>query len=346
MDLNVRDLIAQARGLIEGGVHDSRLLPRYPGVAVEISRGRITAVRIARDRRTGRNVLRGVQSRTLPDGAIVPSLTGVNVKDPGAAGLVISEVLDALKANEHRISLLLPDHVARVSLLQFATLPRSRKELADLVRFRMAKSLPFKPDDTALDLQVVSAPSGPGEAGASTVLSTFIKRSVLQQYESLFTAAGFWPGLVGLSTFELFNLFRGQLEAESPAGKDVMLLNVTLSFASTVIFSQGSLIFYRCKPHPENSTADERVVALKREVYTSLAFYQEKLFGRGIGQVFLRVVGLPKEAVHAAVTTEVKCDGRWLDLREVVSLGAGVELADQEAAWACPASGAAAGRRP
>ena len=346
MDLNVNDLIAQARSLIEGGVRDSRLLPNYPGLAVEVSRRRITAVRVARDRKTGKNVLRGVQSRALADGAIVPSLTGVNVKDPEAVGVVIREVLDALEANEHRISLLLPDHVARVSLLQFATLPRSRKELADLVQFRMAKSLPFKPEDTALDLQVVAAAPGPGQEGPSTVLSTFIKRSVLQQYESLFTAAGYWPGLVGLSTFELFNLFRGQLEAESPAGKDVMLLNVTPSFASTVIFSGGNLIFYRCKPHPENSSEEERVVALRREVYTSFAFYQEKLLGRGIGQVFLRVVGLPKEAVHTAVTTEVMCDGRWLDLREIVSLGEGVELSEQEAAWACPASGAAVGRRP
>jgi hypothetical protein len=346
LDLNVNDLIAQARSLIEGGVRDSRLLPNYPGLAVEVSRRRITAVRVARDRKTGKNVLRGVQSRALADGAIVPSLTGVNVKDPEAVGVVIREVLDALEANEHRISLLLPDHVARVSLLQFATLPRSRKELADLVQFRMAKSLPFKPDDTALDLQVVAADPGPGQGGPSTVLSTFIKRSVLQQYESLFTAAGYWPGLVGLSTFELFNLFRGQLEAESPAGKDVMLLNVTPSFASTVIFSSGNLIFYRCKPHPENSTEEERVVALRREVYTSFAFYQEKLLGRGIGQVFLRVVGLPKEAVHSAVTTEVMCDGRWLDLREVVSVGEGVELNELEAVWACPASGAAVGRRP
>lgn len=346
MELNVSDLIAQARSLIDGGVRDSRLVPHYPGMAVEIARRRITAVRIIRDRKTGERVLKKVESRELPDGAIEPSLTGQNVKDPGAVGALLSEILDAMQASDHRISLLLPDHVARVSLLQFATLPRSRKELADLVRFRMAKSLPFKPNDTTLDLQVVGETAGPGDEGGSTVLATFIKHSVLQQYEALVTSAGYWPGLVGLSTFELFNLFRGQLDAESPAGKDVMLLNVTPSYASTIIFSDRNLIFYRCKPHPENGGEDERVVALRREAYTSFAFYQEKLLGRGIGQVFLRVVGLPREAVHSAVTAEVMCAGRWLDLQEVVSVGSGLALDEQGAALASPASGAAIGRRP
>jgi hypothetical protein len=345
LDLNLNDLVAQARSLIEGGVQDSRLLPRYPGVAVEIAQRRITAVRIVRDRKTKENVLKGIQSRELPDGAVQPSLTGLNVKNPEAIGAAISEVLDAMDAGEHRVSLLLPDHVARVALLQFATLPRSRRELADLVRFRMAKSLPFKTEDAALDLQVVSVPAAQGDKGGSTVLSTFIKSSVLQQYESLFTAAGYWPGLVALSTFELFNLFRGQVEADSPADKDVMLLNVTPSYASTVVFSDGNLIFYRCKPHPEDGNEDERVVALRREVYTSFAFYQEKLLGRGIGRVFLRVVGLPKEAVHSAVTSEVMCDGRWLSLQEVVSVGEGIELDERSAAWASPAAGAAIGRR-
>jgi hypothetical protein len=125
-----------------------------------------------------------------------------------------------------------------------------------------------------------------------------------------------------------------------------MLLNVTPSYASTVIFSDGNLIFYRCKSHPESGGEDERIVALRREAYTSFAFYQEKLLGRGIGQVFLRVVGLPREAVHSAVTSEVMCDGRWLDLNEAVSVGEGLELNEQEAALASPASGAAIGRRP
>lgn len=346
MDLNLNDLVAQARSLIEGGVQDSRLLPRYPGLAVEIAQRRVTAVHIVRDRKTKTNILKGVQSRDLPEGAVEPSLTGQNVKNPEAIGAAISELLGAMEAGEHRISLLLPDHVARVALLQFATLPRSRKELADLVRFRMAKSLPFKTEDAALDLQVVSGIKAPADEGGSTVLSTFIRSSVLKQYESLLTAAGYWPGLVGLSTFELFNLFRGQIEADSLADKDVMLLNVTPSYASTVIFNDGNLIFYRCKPHPVDGSEEERVVALRREVYTSFAFYQEKLLGRGIGRVFLRVVGMPKDAVHSAVTSEVMCEGRWLDLQEVVSIGEGVELDEREAAWASPASGAAIGRRP
>jgi type IV pilus assembly protein PilM len=338
-------LLARARGLLEGGVQEGRLLPRYPALAVEIAPRRIIGVRFARERKTGADVLKKAQARELPAGAIEPSLTAPNIKDPETVAAALAGVLGALHGGEHRVALLLPDHVARVALLHFPNLPRARRELEELVRFRMAKSLPFKTTEAALDIQVIPArPTAAGTAGA-TVLSTFVKRAVLQQYESLVSAAGYWPGLVGLSTFELFNLFRGRIGAEVPADRDVMLLNVTPYYAATVILSDGDLIFYRCKPHQESDDEEQRIAALRREAYTSFAFYQEKLLGRGIGQVFLRVVGLPREAVRAAVTSETKCEGRWLDLREAVTLAAESGLDDEEAAWACPASGAAVGRR-
>ncbi|MEK7730273.1 MAG: hypothetical protein AAB363_00285, partial [Planctomycetota bacterium] len=131
------------------------LPPRYPLVAVELAPDRVTAVRLAADRKSGRLRLEAVQTRPVPDGAIEVSLTKPNILDPKAVAAAVTEALHRLGPKDHRVSVLLPDDVARVALLGFATLPKTRRELADLVRFRMAKSLPFKPEEAVMDLMVL-----------------------------------------------------------------------------------------------------------------------------------------------------------------------------------------------
>jgi len=339
------DTLKSLTALLEPGLQEPRLPPRYPNVAVELAPDGIVGVRLAADRKSGRVTVQHVESRPLPPGAIEPSLTSPNVLMTEPVVHALGEVLSRLAATDHRVSVLIPDHVARVALLSFPTLPRSRRELADLLRFRMAKSLPFKPEEAAVDFMVPGAgASGPGPAGAS-VLAVFIHRAVLEQYEALFTRAGYWPGLVGLSTFELYNLFRAPLTAHRAGGKDALLLNVTPHYLSLLILSAGSIIFYRCKAHPAGAGAEEGVRAVGRELYTSLAFYQEKLLGRGIERAFLRSTGMPREAVLEVVSREAGCPVELLDPSQVVSLPE-AETRDAEAASRVAAvAGAVAGRR-
>src|SRR3989454_12133608 len=188
--------------------------PRYPGAAVEIAPDRVTAVRLAVDRKGGKMRLAAVESRPLPVGAVEVALTRPNILQPAELLEALRSIFVKLAPRDHRVSLLLPDDVARVALLGFAALPKTRRELADLVRFRMSKSLPFKPEDAVMDLMVLGG-SGPRPgANAASVLAAFVHRAVLDQYESLFAACGYWPGLVSLSTFELFNLFRPVFRSE------------------------------------------------------------------------------------------------------------------------------------
>src|SRR5947208_13695346 len=128
------------------------LPPRYPSVALEITPARVTGVRLDHDRKTGRRRLAAVESRDLFEGAIEVSLTRPNVQQPEAVRLVVEQVLHGLSPEDHRVSLLLPDDVARVALLGFAALPKTRRGLLDLVRFPMSKSLPFQPEEAAVDL--------------------------------------------------------------------------------------------------------------------------------------------------------------------------------------------------
>ncbi len=336
------------RGLFEAGLEEG-LAPRYPDVAVEIGEDRIVGVRLETDRKSKQRRLKAVEVRDLPEGAIEASLTRPNVLAPEPVAQAIESILGRLAPGEHRVSVVLPDAVARVAILPFATLPRTRRELADLVRFRMAKSLPFKSDEAVMDLNVLSgaAAAGPGPAGAA-VLAIFMHRAVVEQYEGLFTALGYAPGLVALSTFELYNLFRPHLRARRLPDRDGLLLNAAPRSLSLLILRDEELIFYRCKSQAQTGEGDvDPLTDLRREIYTSLAFYQEKLLGRGIGRCYLRVRGpVPVQVVADAVTAEIGCEAEVLDPLQIVPPAEGTAVSTLEAAGAAAAAGAVAGRRP
>jgi len=321
------------------------LPPRYPLVAVELAPDRVTAVQLAADRKSGRLRLEAVQTRPVPDGAIEVSLTKPNILDPKAVAAAVTEALHRLGPKDHRVSVLLPDDVARVALLGFATLPKTRRELAELVRFRMAKSLPFKPEEAVMDLMVLEGRAPQPGASAASVLASFVHRGVVEQYEGLFASCGYWPGLVSLSTFEMFNLFRPRFAERRLADKDSLVLNVTRHYLSVLILRDTDVIFYRCKPHLSGTGSGDPLVDVRREVYTSLAFYQEKLLGRGIGRVFLRSVSLPLDRIREVVSAEAGGELEVLDPLPLVPQNGGPRLGPEDAAVAAPAIGAVLGRR-
>ena len=336
-----KDSLERMRVMFEGTSLDNRLAPRYPAAAVEIGPDMITGLRAERDRRRGRHVVRAALCVPVPAGAIETSLHRPNIVDAAAVGRALDEVLKAVAPGEHRVSLLLPDHVARVSILNFAALPATRRELIEMVRFRMAKGLPFKAEEAALDLMPLSAI---GATSTGAVLAVFMHRPILEQYESLLTQRGYWPGLVGLSTLELFNLFRGRLEPGTHE-RDLLVLNLTRDYLALLILSAGRIIFYRCKPHASEVAVDGDLAGVRREIYTSLAFYQEKLLGRGLGRAWVRVAGMPVEAAVETVAKEVGCPVDVLRLSEALEVSEGTLLDEAASSLVAPAAGAVIGRR-
>ncbi|MBI1951847.1 MAG: hypothetical protein HYS34_10870 [Acidobacteria bacterium] len=321
------------------------LPPRYPLAAVELAPDRVTAVRLGAVGKGGRLRLETVQTRPIPGGAIEVSLTKPNILDEEAVGTALKEVLHPLRPGDHRISVLIPDDVARVALLGFATLPKTRRELAELVRFRMAKSLPFKPEEAVMDLMILAGRAPQPGASAVSVLASFVHHGVVEQYEGLLASCGYWPGLVSLSTFELFNLFRPRFAERRLPDRDSLVLNVTRHYLSVLILRDTDVIFYRCKPHLSGSGNGDPLADVRREVYTSLAFYQEKLLGRGIGRVFLRSVSLPLDGIRAAVSAEAAGELEVLDPLPLLPQNGGPRLGPEDAAVAAPAIGAVLGRR-
>jgi hypothetical protein len=153
---------------------------------------------------------------------------------------------------------------------------------------------------------------------------------------------------VGLSSLELFNLHRRHLQggaAETAAAADLMLLNLTRHDLSLLIASKGQIIFFRSKALPGGTGGGPDLQAVRREIYTSLAFYQEKLLGRGLQRVWVRAAGLDAQPILDAVREESGVAVESLRLAHVLTQ-AGVEgVGEEVATLIAPAAGAVTGRR-
>lgn len=125
----------------------------------------------------GRPRLRVFARVDLPPLTLAPSPVGQNLARPDA-------VTEALVALRRRLgtgapaTLVMPHGVGRLLLTDAAadTDPRA------LVRFRLASSLPYPPDEAMVDVLPL---------GGGRLLGAAVRRSVVAEYESVATAAGF-----------------------------------------------------------------------------------------------------------------------------------------------------------
>jgi Tfp pilus assembly PilM family ATPase len=111
-----------------------------PPAAIELGSRRVSAVSL--DVRAGRPVITGYASEPLAEGALVPSLTGQNVHDQPAVVAAVVRVLEQI-GRPRRIGLIIPDPVAKVSLVRFERVATRAAELEQLIRWQVRKAAPF-----------------------------------------------------------------------------------------------------------------------------------------------------------------------------------------------------------
>src|SRR5690349_24301328 len=112
-----------------------------PPVAVELASHRVSAAAV--ERRGGRAVVVAHASEPLPRGALVPSLTSANIHDPEGVAAALGRVLERLGRNTRRVGLVLPDSMAKVSIVRFEKVPQRTQDLEQLVRWQVRKAAPF-----------------------------------------------------------------------------------------------------------------------------------------------------------------------------------------------------------
>jgi len=264
---------------------DGWLRPPCPPVVLALEPRALTLLRVKR-RRRGKAVLEACQSRPLE--GVPTSIFQAGTIASDDLGARLRELFEVTGTRPGRVSLVIPDNLAKVTLLGLPERPSSRRQLDELVRAKMRRAVPFRLDDASISYQLLS-----GESRGVGLLVVVSRRALIERIERAVDALGSRVGLIDISTPNLINLCRESMDSTAGEG-DVAMLNCATNYFSLVILRNQRLIFFRCKTF---AIGDELPGGpngvLVREVANSFAYYREKLEGRGIRSVLVRSSSRP-----------------------------------------------------
>lgn len=330
---------------IQGAVqqHMPALRPSYPQVALEMDSREMVLVRLKRKGR-GKPTLEAHEVRPMPEPKEPLSMFRPGLAPASEISAVIRDMLARTGTKPGKISLVIPDNVAKISLMNLPERPPTRKNLEEILRFKLRRAVPFRMADAVISYQVF-----PAVGKTVNVLVALMHHLVVEQFEASARAAGARPGLVDLCTPNLLNLCRRELNEINGKGHDAALLNCAGTYFSLVIVRDGRIVFFRSKslhgagtegsPGPGGNGTG----VLVRELNHSLAYYQEKLSGAGIHTLMVRTTpgcegiapaleGLGFGAIHP------------VDPAGHLEIATGLRMEPETAQRLAPAVSAAAGR--
>lgn len=237
--------------------------------ALEIGASRVTGVCL--DEKGGRPVIAAHAMETLPDGALVPGLNALNVRDRPTVAAAVARVLERI-GRPGRVGVIVGDPVAKVSLVKLQQVPQRAQDLDQVIRWQVRKSAPFAVDDAQVGYE-----AGLQAEDGQDFIVTMARRDVIMEYEELCAAAGADAGIVDLSTFNVVNTV---LASGADTRGDWLLVNVAPGWESIAIMRERQLIFFR------NRGADGEGT-LADLVHQTAMYYEDRLAGAGFRRVLV-----------------------------------------------------------
>jgi type IV pilus assembly protein PilM len=206
----------------------------------------------------------------LPAGALVPRLEepGIeqpNLRAPEVVTAAIRTALDEVSPRTRAVTLVLPDTLVRVFVIDFDSLPAKPAEAISVVRFRLRKSVPFDVEHAGVSYQMLTE-----SETECKVLAAVIPGLILAEYEASVRAAGYEPGAVLPSSL-------AALEAVDTMGA-VLAANLSAMALTTAIVNGQDLLLYRTLDLPEDP--GQRVAEIQRSIAVTAAYYEDKLGAR------------------------------------------------------------------
>ena len=237
-----------------------------PPVAVEISpEGVLAAGRPAA--RARRGATDSTQSSIyafvpLPPGALIPGIEEPNLRAPESVAAAIRSAIDEISPRSRAVTVVLPDTVVRVFVLDFDSLPAKPAEALPVVRFRLRKMVPFDVEPAGVSCQVLTQ----NEAECK-VLAAVVPGPILAEYEAAVRDAGYEPGAVLSSSLAALEA------ADSTEG--VLAVNLSARSITTVVTSGQELLLYRTLDLPADP--ELRVMEIERSIAVAAAYFEDKL---------------------------------------------------------------------
>jgi hypothetical protein len=244
--------------------------------------------------------LQSFARRPLSPGALVPSSSGQNLQRPDELRAALRAALDSLGSASAACTLVLPDGVGRLALLTAG----AGVDLGELVRFRLAGSLPFPSSDAMVDLL---------PAGAGRVVGVALRRGTVAEYEQAILSQGLAIGRVHLSPLLSLSAL---VRRAARNGVEVVLGDVAACFA---VLRRGALLALRSRRRDRSpGEADRLLRDAEREARAAL----DGDGGRGVGLVGSDAVRLRVEAGIEGHPSLPQVDGvRWPEAAEAAWLG-------------------------
>jgi Tfp pilus assembly PilM family ATPase len=293
-----------------------------PDVAVEIDHTHVAAARLAW--RSGQPVIAAHASEPLAAGMVAPGLAALNIPDVPAVSLVVGRVLAQLGGSKpSRVSLVVPDTVAKVSLLKLEKVPPKASDLQEIVRWQIRKTAPFP-----MEQAVLSISEGARTAeGAAEFVVAVSRADVVHQYEQACLMAGAHAGLVDLSTFGVINGILAAAPAQGTSRGDWLLVHVTDTYLTLAVVRDEALLFFRNRNLDEGSLADL--------IHQTAMYYEDRLNGGGFARVLIAgAARLPggADSVRRGLEERLRVSVEAVDPRGAIALqdriGASPELLD------------------
>lgn len=290
-----------------------------PDVAVEIDHNHVAAARLAW--RGDQSVIAAHASEPLPSGLITPGLAALNIADVPALSKILEKTLTQLGGSRpSRVSLVVPDTVAKVSLLKLEKVPARAADLQEIVRWQIRKTSPFPIEQGVLSV----SPGARAADGASEFVVALSRADVIHQYEQACAMAGAHAGLVDLSTFGVLNSVLAS--ATAPSG-DWLLVHVTDTYLTLAVIRDHALLFFRNRGEEEGTLADL--------IHQTAMYYEDRLQGSGFARVLIAgAARLPggAESVRRNLEERLRVSVESVDPRIAAGLqdriGASAELLD------------------
>lgn len=201
----------------------------------------------------------------LPAGALLPGIGEPNVRAPEAVAAAIRTALDQASPRTRSVTVIIPDTVVRVFVLDFDSLPDNLVEALPVLRFRLRKMVPFDVEHAGLSYQVLME-----NKHECKVLAAVLPGPVLAEYEAAVRAAGYEPGAVLPSSLAAL--------AAVDSMEAVLIANMSSVALTTCISNGQDLLLYRTLDLPENPAL--RLDEARRGVAVAAAYYEDKLGAR------------------------------------------------------------------
>ncbi len=198
----------------------------------------------------------------LPAGALVPGIGEPNVRNGEAIASAIKSALGQVSPRTRSVTLILPDTVVRVFVLDFDSLPAKAAEIFPVLRFRLRKMVPFDVEHAGLSYQVLTE-----SKTECKVLAAVLPGPILAEYEAAVIAAGYEPGAVLPSSL-------AALES-ADSMEAVLAANLSSLALTTAITNGNDLLLYRTLDLPEDPQL--RLTEIQRGIAVAAAYFEDKL---------------------------------------------------------------------